>query len=101
MTELPQEFKTQSDEHAELLYAIDRTTHAARALPLFIFTLIITSLMSSVLFLLSTMVRINCQSGDCGGDIYLSAAWLVGAAGFLTGLILGIRELSKSKVYEQ
>ena len=89
------------ERHDELLYAIDRSTHATRALPLFIFTAVITSMMSTALFFLSNIVRINCQSGDCGGGIYLAAAWLVGAGGFLTGLILGVHELSKSKVYEQ
>jgi uncharacterized membrane protein len=100
MTENTSEPKLQNDNHYELLYAIDRTTHAARALPLFIFTLIITGMMATILFLLSVMVRLNCQSGDCGGGFYLGAAWVVGAGGLLAGLILGVNELSKSKVYE-
>ena len=101
MNEIPEELKSQSEQQYELLYAIDRTTHAARALPIFIFTSIATGIMSTLLFILSTMVRINCQSGDCGGGLYLGAAWVVGLGGALTGLILGVNELSKSKVYEE
>ena len=100
MTENASQEKLQNANHYELLYAIDRTTHAARALPLFIFTLIITGMMATILFLLSLMVRLNCQSGDCGGGYYQGAAWVVAAGGLLTGLILGANELSKSKVYE-
>jgi hypothetical protein len=100
MTELAQDTKNQREHQDELLYAIDRTTHAARALPIFIFTSIATGIMATLLFILSTMVRATCQAGDCGGGFFLGAAWIVGLGGALTGLILGVHELSKSKVFE-
>jgi len=96
MTELAQETKNQREHQDELLYAIDRTTYAARALPIFIFTSIATGIMATLLFI----VRATCQAGDCGGGFFLGAAWIVGLGGALTGLILGVHELSKSKVFE-
>ena len=84
-----------------IVAAQDRTTHAIRSLAVFVLISISTSLIGYLIIAISAGSVLGCSSGDSscyassGGAIYLGI-FVIGG-GFITALVLGIRELSLSK----
>jgi|1048.fasta_scaffold38727_2 hypothetical protein len=84
-----------------IVAAQDRTTHAIRSLAVFVLVSISTSLIGYLIIAISAGSVLGCSSGDSscyassGGAIYLGI-FVIGG-GFITALVLGIRELSLSK----
>lgn len=80
-----------------LIAAQNRTTHAVRALAIFIIYSSISSLVGGVIIGISYAVAMNSYEGlySAGGGIIFGA--LVAAVGYLVALSLAAAELGKSK----
>jgi hypothetical protein len=81
------------------IWAIDRTTYAIRSLALFIFISICTSVLGYAIIGAGAVNQAACSySGEsCGNGGLVIFGWIVVLVGFVTALIAGINELSKSK----
>ena len=77
--------------------ASNRTTHAVRSLVLFLFISICTAIPGAALIIAGTQESLRCYYGDCGaGQMFFG--WAISGVGFLVALIVGMVELSNSKV---
>ena len=84
-----------------IVAAQDKTTHAIRSLAVFILVSISTSLIGYLVIAISAGSVLGCSSGDSscysssGGAIYFGLSVI--GIGFITALVLGMRELRLSK----
>ena len=94
-------FASSSAETAQydqlMVWAIDRTTHAVRSIAIFLFTMVCTLTLSTVLFVAGFAVRSNCSLSDCGDGGLQNFAITIAIVGMLAAIGLGIRELIKSQ----
>ena len=83
----------------DVVLAQNRTTHAIRSLAVFFFTTLCTSLIGYALLAASASAALTCSYGsECSADEFLILAWIVIIAGFIFGLVTGVRELNKSRL---
>ena len=81
-----------------LVAAQDRTTHAVRALVLFIFISAISSVLGYAIIGAGASQNVSCalSGSSCDNSAFTATGWVIVAVGFLTALFTGIIELGQS-----
>ena len=77
--------------------AINRTTHAVRALAIFIIFSVTSSCLGFGLIGVSVSTSAQCYEGSCSSPTFFYAGWLVIAVGLVSALIVSLRELAESR----
>jgi len=83
-----------------LVSAQNRTTHAVRALDLFIFISAISGVLGYAVIGAGASQSVTCalSGSSCDNSALTAMGWVIVAVGFLSALLTGIAELNKSTI---